>query len=260
MIADTVEHTNILGVRVSAVNLDSALATIEQWIGKREHRYVCATTVHGLLESQRDAELRRIHNQAGLVMPDGMPLVWISRLKGQRRVERVCGPDLLPALSRRSEQRGYRQFFYGGTPQVAKMLVDRLRDAHPDLQIAGIYAPPFRRLTTEEDAAVVALINASQADIVWVGLGAPKQERWMAEHLGRLDAPVMIGVGAAFDFHAGVKRRAPRWMQRSGLEWTFRLASEPRRLWRRYLVGNPKFVWLVLQQMLLRRDRSSPEA
>jgi len=243
-------RANILGVGVSAINMEMALSTIEDWIARRESHYVCTTGVHGVMESQRDEELRHIHNTAGLVTPDGMPLVWLSRLIGFREVERVYGPDLLLAVCERSAQRGDRHFFYGGAPGVADKLGVRLQSRFPGLQVVGVYSPPFRPLTPEEDRGVVELINAARPDLVWVGISTPKQERWMAAHVGRLTAPVFIGVGAAFDFHAGLKKQAPRWMQKSGLEWFFRLLMEPRRLWRRYLTNNPWFLWLVLLQVL----------
>jgi N-acetylglucosaminyldiphosphoundecaprenol N-acetyl-beta-D-mannosaminyltransferase len=188
-----------------------------------------------------------------LVTPDGMPLVWLSRLMGFRDVERVYGPDLMLAVCERSTARGYRHFFYGGAPGVAEKLVVRLQSRFPGLQVAGIDSPPFRHLTLQEDRAVVEHINTARPDIVWVGIGTPKQERWMAMHVGQLSAPVLIGVGAAFDFHAGLKKQAPRWMQRSGLEWSFRLMTEPRRLGRRYLINIPWFLWSVLLQALSRQ-------
>jgi exopolysaccharide biosynthesis WecB/TagA/CpsF family protein len=246
----TIPRANILGVGVSAVDMAMTLRAIEGWIARREPHYICVTTVHGVMESQRDENLRRIHNAAGLVTPDGMPLVWLSRLMGFRHVERVYGPDLMLALCERSTAKGYRQFFYGGGPGVAEKLAVRLQSRFPGLKVAGTCSPPFRPLTAEEDRAVVERINAAQPDIVWVGISTPKQERWMAEHVGRLSAPVLVGVGAAFDFQAGLKRQAPRWMQKSGLEWLFRLLMEPRRLWRRYLLNNPWFLWLILRQAL----------
>jgi N-acetylglucosaminyldiphosphoundecaprenol N-acetyl-beta-D-mannosaminyltransferase len=254
---------NVLGVRVSAIDMEMAVRTIEDWVARREAHYVCVTGVHGVMESHRDKSLRDIHNAAGLVTPDGMPLVWLSRLMGFRHVERVYGPDLMLAVCKRSATQGYRQFFYGGAPGVAEKLAARLQSRFPGLQMAGVYSPPFRPLSPEEDKAVVEHINAAKPDIFWVGMSTPKQERWMAEHVGRLSAPVLIGVGAAFDFHAGLKRQAPRWMQRSSLEWLFRLLTEPRRLWRRYLINNPWFIWLVLLQALgrpLSRQESRPGA
>jgi N-acetylglucosaminyldiphosphoundecaprenol N-acetyl-beta-D-mannosaminyltransferase len=248
--ATTLPRTNILGIRVSAITMEMAVGTIEEWIVRREPHYVCVTGVHGVMESQRDEALRRIHNAAGLVTPDGMPLVWLSRLSGFRYVQRVYGPELMLAMCERSAKQGYGQFFYGGAPGVADKLANRLQLFFPNLRISGVFSPPFRPLSPEEDEAVIKRVDAAQPDIVWVGLSTPKQERWMSDHVGRLKAPVLIGVGAAFDFHAGLKKQAPYWMQRSGLEWLFRLLTEPRRLWRRYLINNSWFLWLILLQAL----------
>jgi len=246
-------RVDVLGVGVSPITMEQALGTIDDWITAGTPRYVCVTGVHGIMESQRDDQLRRMHNAAGLVTPDGMPLVWWSRRCGFRGTERVYGPDLLLACCERSMTAGYRHFFYGGAEGVADRLVQRLRRRFPDLAVAGTLSPPFYALTPSEDEQIVARINETLPDIVWVGLSTPKQEYWMAQHRDRLDAPVLIGVGAAFDFHAGLKRQAPRWMQQRGLEWAFRLACEPRRLWRRYLVNNPAFAWLTLLHLLQAR-------
>jgi N-acetylglucosaminyldiphosphoundecaprenol N-acetyl-beta-D-mannosaminyltransferase len=247
-------RVNILGVGVSAITLLRAVSILEEWIASGTKQYVCVTGVHGVMESQRDQELRRIHNEAALVTPDGMPLVWISRLKGHRGVGRVYGPDLMLAFCEASEKKRYRHFFYGGGDGVAERLASRLKERFPGLAIAGILCPPFRPLEPDEDNETVGYINQTRPDIVWVGLSTPKQERWMRAHVGRLSAPVLVGVGAAFDFNAGLKPQAPRWMQRAGLEWFFRLVKEPRRLWRRYLFNNPPFVFLVgLQALGLRR-------
>jgi len=244
-----IPRVDVLGVGVSAVDMDGAIEVVDGWITAGDRRYVCVTGVHGVMESQRDEELRRIHNAAGLVTPDGMPLVWLSKWRGWRNTTRVYGPDLMLALCEHSLTTGYRHFFYGGDEEVGQRLVRRLQKRFPGLVVAGAYAPPFRPLTAGEEEAIVERINESAPDIVWVGLGTPKQERWMAAHVDRLTAAVLIGVGAAFDFHAGTKRQAPLWMQRSGLEWLFRLAQEPRRLWKRYLVNNPVFIWLALVQI-----------
>jgi N-acetylglucosaminyldiphosphoundecaprenol N-acetyl-beta-D-mannosaminyltransferase len=250
------ERVNILGVGISPLTRAQALATIEGWIAQGERQYVCVSGIHGVMESQRDERLRAIHNAAGMVTPDGMPLVWLSRMRGFKYVERVYGPDLLLACCERSVTTGYRHYFYGGGAGVPERLMERLQSRFPGLQIAGGYSPPFRALSAEEDADVVRRINAARPDVVWVGLSTPKQERWMSEHRDRLTAPVFVGVGAAFDFHAGLKRQAPRWMQRSGLEWLFRLWTEPRRLWRRYLRNNPLFVWhIALQSLGVRQYR-----
>jgi N-acetylglucosaminyldiphosphoundecaprenol N-acetyl-beta-D-mannosaminyltransferase len=242
------KRVNVLGVGVSAVSMQQALDTIAGWVDTREPHYVCVSGVHGVMESHRDEGLRRIHNAAGLVTPDGMPLAWLGRAFGGAHVERVYGPDLMLECCDAFAARGYRHFFYGGAAGVPERLAARLRERIPSLQVAGCHSPPFRALTSEEDDALVRRINESAADVVWVGLSTPKQERWMHAHVARLTAPALIGVGAAFDFHAGLKRQAPRWIQRSGFEWLFRLVTEPRRLWRRYLRNNPEFVVRVLMQ------------
>lgn len=241
---------NVLGVGVSAVDMDATLHLMRTWIEAHQPQYMCIRDVHGVMQCQRDRELRSIHNRAGLVTPDGMPLVWIARLHGHRHVERVYGPDLLLEACRLSRETGWRHFFYGGGDGVAEDLAERLREKFPHLEVAGTFSPPFRPLTAEEDASVCRRIRDTRPDIVWVGLGTPKQEHWMAEHVDKLGAAVLVGVGAAFDFHSERKPQAPRWMQRSGLEWLFRMLSEPRRLGPRYLRNNPAFLWLILLQSL----------
>jgi N-acetylglucosaminyldiphosphoundecaprenol N-acetyl-beta-D-mannosaminyltransferase len=242
---------NVLGVYVSAVNLDLAAQRIESWVKRRSERhYVCITGVHGVMESQDNPELKRIHNAAGMVTPDGMPMVWANKLRGNSHVSRVYGPDLMLRVCSEGVAKSYRHFFMGGAEGVADLLAKKLNEKFPGMQVAGTFCPPFRKMTDEEDRALNEQINASRADIVWVGLSTPKQEFWMDGHVGKLDAPVLIGVGAAFDFHAGLKKQAPRWMQKSGLEWFFRLCTEPRRLWKRYLRNNPRFVWRFSLQLL----------
>ena len=252
----TLPSYDLLGVRVSAVSMAMAVDAIDTWIRPRDEaqesdealpgRYVCITGVHGVMESQRDPDLREIHNNAAMVTPDGMPLVWLGWRAGQKHMTRVYGPDLLLEVCGVSAERGYRHFFFGGGDGVADLLASRLRNRFPGLDVVGTHCPPFRPQTEAEQAAVADEISASDADIVWVGLSTPKQERWMAEMAPRLPGKVMIGVGAAFDFHAGLKPQAPKWMQRSGLEWLFRLSSEPRRLARRYLKNNTLFVLRLL--------------
>lgn len=249
--------SNILGVRVSAINMGLALETIDGWIRRREENYVCVTGVHGIVESYRRDDLRKIHNGAGLVVPDGMPLVWLSRMNGYPWVNRVYGPDLMLALCELSLQKGYKHFLYGGGPGVPELLAERLTERFPGLNIADVYSPPFRVLSAAEDEAISERIRQSGAEVVWVGLSTPKQELWMAQHIKRLKPAVLIGVGAAFDFHAGLKKQAPRWMMRSGLEWLFRLGCEPVRLGPRYLRNNPLFVCLLMQQMLRIRIRGA---
>lgn len=247
---ETPPRVNILGVGISAVNMEQALAIIDRWIANRDPHYVCVSTVHGVVECQRDEAVRRALNSSGLTTPDGMPLVWISRLRGFRHVRRVYGPDLMLAVCERSVARGYRHYLYGGHPGVAELLKVRLERRFPGVHIVGVDCPPFEPLTPEEDERAVQRMNAAHPDIVWVGMSTPKQDLWAAAHVGRLSAPVIIAVGAAFDFVSGRKRQAPRWMRNSGLEWLFRLLQEPRRLWRRYLIYNPLFIWLLLGQWL----------
>jgi N-acetylglucosaminyldiphosphoundecaprenol N-acetyl-beta-D-mannosaminyltransferase len=238
----------VLGVRVAAVTLAKTCETIQAWIGNRSRKYICVTGVHGVIESFRNNDLKDIHN-AGMPVPDGMPLVWVGWAQGHGKTDRVYGPDLMLSLCDLSQQHGYGHFFYGGGPGVCDRLVNRLRDRYPALAVVGTHTPPFSDDVTNESEDVIGQINRSGADVVWVGLSTPKQERWMAAHRSRLNAPVLIGVGAAFDFHAGLKPQAPRWMQRSGLEWLFRLGTEPRRLWRRYLRNNPLFLFHIALQL-----------
>lgn len=246
-------RVNVLGVNVAAIDMDDATGLIESWIERRTPNYVCVTNVDGIMRSWRDERLRDVHNAAGVVTPDGMPLVWLAHFHGFRNVSRVYGPDLMLAMSELSARKGYRNFYLGGKPGTAQKLKATLTRDYPGLEVVGTVSPPFRPMTPEEDERLVGEINAARADIVWLGLSCPKQEWWMQGHLGRLTAPVMIGVGAAFDFLSGEKSQAPRWMQRSGTEWLFRLASEPRRLAGRYLRNNPAFLYLVLRQILTGR-------
>ena len=242
-------RVNILGVGISAINHEHAVREIERWIASGEKQYVNVCNVHTVMECQKDARLRRVVNNAGLSTPDGMPLVWLSVWHGHRNAGRVYGPDLMLALCERSQTTGHRHFFYGGAPGVADRLARRLQARYPGLIVAGTYTPPFRPVDAEEDRAVLDAIDAAAPDIVWVGLGTPKQDYWVSRHRAVLSAPVLIAIGAAFDFHAGLLRQAPRWMQRRGLEWLFRLVQEPRRLAFRYLVYNPLFVLKVAIQV-----------
>jgi N-acetylglucosaminyldiphosphoundecaprenol N-acetyl-beta-D-mannosaminyltransferase len=241
---------NILGVGIHAITMAQAVDQISSWLETRARQYVSVCTVHTVMECQRAAAVRQAVNGAGLATPDGMPLVWLGRWQTNLNVTRVYGPDLMLALCQASQPRGYAHYFYGGLSGVPELLAERLAQRFPGLKIAGTYSPPFRPLTAAEDDRLVEQINHSQADVVWVGLGTPKQDLWMAAHRTLLTAPVLIGVGAAFDFHTGRIPQAPPWMQHAGLEWLFRLWQEPKRLWYRYLVYNPLFVALVLGQIL----------
>jgi N-acetylglucosaminyldiphosphoundecaprenol N-acetyl-beta-D-mannosaminyltransferase len=243
-----IPRVDVLGVGISAIDMDQAVAEISRWVEEREQHYVCVTGVHGVMEAQRDVELLRMHNRSGLTTPDGMPMVWAGHWAGARHMRRVYGPDLLLALCAVAEQRGWSSYFFGAAEGVPERLVERLTSRFPGLKVVGCMSPPFRPLTVEEDGATVEHINRAGPDIVWVGLSTPKQERWMAAHLDRLSATVLVGVGAAFDIHAGLLPQAPRWMQRMGLEWFYRLLREPRRLWRRYFANNPRFVIRILRR------------
>jgi N-acetylglucosaminyldiphosphoundecaprenol N-acetyl-beta-D-mannosaminyltransferase len=242
-------RSNVLGVGVIPTTLEQAVATIERWRDEGRRDYVCCVSVHGIVTAQRDALVRDALNRAGLATEDGVPLVWWSRWTGAPRARRVCGPDLLEEMCERAGASGHRHYFYGSTPETIELLVTRLRQRYPTLTIAGYSSPPFRALTDEEDAAAVAEINATRPDYVWIGLGMPKQEKWMASHVGRVEAAALLGVGAAFDFSAGTVARAPGWMQRTGLEWLFRLICEPRRLARRYLIDNLVFIAYAFMQL-----------
>jgi N-acetylglucosaminyldiphosphoundecaprenol N-acetyl-beta-D-mannosaminyltransferase len=244
------ERGNILGVGVSAINMQQALDSIDRWIKTREPHYVCVTPAHAVMDCYKSSELRQIYNASGLTTPDGMAIVWLLKWQGFHKVERVYGPDLLQAVCQQSLTNGYSHYFYGGDVGVAERLSQKLVQKYNGLRIVGLESPPFRELTFEEDQAAVERIFAAKPDIVWIGIGSPRQERWMVDHIKRVGAPVMIGIGAAFDFVSGNKPQAPLWMQRNGLEWFFRLINEPERLWRRYLLNYPRFTMLVLLQLM----------
>lgn len=237
-----VPAVSILGVPVSRVDMAAAVATIGRWIETRASAFVCALDVHSLMRAQDDAEHMAALRGAAMVTPDGQPVVWAARARGTGDMSRVCGPDLLPQVCAASVARGWKHYFYGGADGVASDLAERLQAKHPGLAVVGTDCPPFRALSTAEQEAALARIRASGAQILWVGLGCPKQEKWMLANRDKLPGVVMIGIGAAFDFHVDRVRRAPRWMREGGLEWLHRLMSEPRRLWRRYLVMAPRFV------------------
>ncbi len=242
-----IPRVDVLGVGISAIDMGMAIDEITRWIDTGERHYVCVTGVHGVMESQDAPDLLRIHNESGLTTPDGMPMVWSARWAGAKHVERVYGPDLMAALCRRAAERGWTSYFYGGKDGVPELLAERLTDRYPGLKVVGTYSPPFRPLSEAEDAEIVSQINAVSPDLVWVGLSTPKQERWVADHVGRLGASALLAVGAAFDIHAGTLQQAPAPMQRAGLEWLYRIYREPRRLWWRYLRNNPRFVARIIR-------------
>jgi len=241
-------RVNVLGVAVSAVNLASALAIVADAVRTRRKGYICVTGVHGVMEAQADPAFRRILNGALLCTPDGMPMVWVGRWTGQGEMRRVYGPDLMLDVCAWGEQNACRHFFYGGAEGVAQQLAERMKARFPGMEIAGTFTPPFRPLNAGEERQFTEQVRAGRPDILWVGLSTPKQEKFMAEYLPKLDVTLMIGVGAAFDFLSGRVRQAPRWMQRSGLEWFYRFCQEPRRLAGRYLRNNPRFALKIFGQ------------
>ncbi len=238
------KYCDILGTKVLVTNMDETVATIEREIDSLRGSYICVGNVHTTVMAHDDERYRRVQREAAFVLPDGKPLSAYSKRHGFPEAERVTGPDLMGELFARDD--GLSHYFYGGSEETIALLRERLRERYPHMKIAGMVSPPFRPLTKEEDEEAVSAINRSGADIIWVGLGAPKQENWMHAHKGRVRG-VMIGVGAGFDYHAGNIRRAPAWMQRLSLEWLYRLMQDPKRLFKRYVVTNTRFLWLTLR-------------
>lgn len=247
----------MLGASIDTCSWGSAIGTILDWAAGRESRYVCICNVHSVITARADNELEIVINAADMATPDGMPVAWYMRKFGFPLQQRINGPDLMWRYCAEAENSGQSVFFYGSTGRTLGLLEARLEAAFPALRIAGMYSPPFRPLTDEEDRVLVEQINTSGAGVVFVGLGCPKQEKWMASHKGLIFS-VMIGVGAAFDYHAGTIKRAPLWVQNNGLEWLHRLMSEPRRLWRRYFVTNSLFVILATKKLVEKTLRKDP--
>jgi len=246
-----IKTIKILGIRFARINMENALKVIEGSIAKRRKFQVCVTNAYSLVLMQKDEKFKDITDSADLVVADGKSLVWISRLYGEPIPERVAGPDLAYELCKTSAKKGYNLFFLGSSPTISRKMVERLKKMFPSLQIVGAYSPPFKKqLLKRQNEKMIALINKVKPDVLFVGLGAPKQEKWIWKHKDELQVLVSIGVGAAFDFIAGTVKRAPRWMQKCGLEWFFRLCQEPGRLWKRYLIGNAIFLWLVLKEFI----------
>jgi N-acetylglucosaminyldiphosphoundecaprenol N-acetyl-beta-D-mannosaminyltransferase len=242
-------RANVLGIGVHAVDIDAAVATIAHAITTRTRGYICAAGVHGVIEAQRDLALREIYSRALLVVPDGMPTVWMGRLQGLRDMLRVFGPDLMLAAFASPALHGCSHFLYGGNEGVAEQLQAMLRRRFPQARIVGRYTPPFRPLNDAESASLCETVAIAKPDITWIGLSTPKQERFMAEYLPRLQTTVMIGVGAAFDFHTGRLKDSPAWVKQMGLQWLHRLAQEPKRLGKRYLTNNPRFLVRAFLQL-----------
>jgi N-acetylglucosaminyldiphosphoundecaprenol N-acetyl-beta-D-mannosaminyltransferase len=241
---------DVLGIPVSATTLSRASARIHAWAHDGQGRMVFIRDIHGVMQAQRNPELMRLHQMAAMVTPDGMPLVWVGKLRHQD-VDRTCGPDLMERVFADSAQTGLRHYLYGGKPGVAQKLKEVFKSKYPSVNVVGCDTPPFHPLSEDELATVAEQINRSCADVVWIGISTPKQELLMHDLLPRLHC-TLIGVGAAYDFLIGLIKRAPGWMQRSGLEWLWRLAYEPKRLWRRYLILAPQFVWLVFRVSLVK--------
>jgi len=246
-----IKKVNVLGIGISVLDQNRAREFLFDSARSGRRGYVTITNVHSVSEAQHDVELRQVLNNALLATPDGMPLVWMGWLQGHYSIRRVYGPDLVLNLCEHSRENGFSHFFYGGKPGVAAELADVLQRRFPGLHVAGTFSPPFGPLNKEELAALVNRVRRTQPDFFWVGIGMPKQEKFMAKYLSILpEAKIFIGVGAAFDFFTGRVRQAPRWMMHLGLEWLFRLFQEPKRLWRRYLIYNPLFIIRAVGQLL----------
>jgi N-acetylglucosaminyldiphosphoundecaprenol N-acetyl-beta-D-mannosaminyltransferase len=244
-----VKRVNVLGVGISVLNLTTAREVIAKAVAAKHKGYICVTGVHGVTEAQDNPAFRQVLNNSFLCTPDGMPMVWMGKFNGFREMGRVYGPDLMLELCRWSQNYPCKHFFFGGAPGVAEELKARLESRFPGLQVAGCYTPPFRPLNSDEETELKQMLQRTKPDIMWIGLSTPKQEQFMARYLSQLEVTLMIGVGAAFDFHSGRVKQAPRWIQRSGFEWLYRLCQEPRRLARRYLRNNPLFLARVFSQL-----------
>jgi N-acetylglucosaminyldiphosphoundecaprenol N-acetyl-beta-D-mannosaminyltransferase len=255
-----VERFDVLGVRVSITDMEAAVDCSDHLVRSGGRGYICVTGVHGIMESQADSELLGIHNRSFMTVPDGMPLVWLGKFHGNPRMGRVYGPDFMIQLCRRAATRGYKIFLYGGAEGVAQDLKTALQRKCPGLRVVGIYTPPFRPLSEVEEIALKNEVAECKPDIIWVGLSTPKQERFMAKYLPILNCKLIIGVGAAFDMHTGRINDSPDFLKVCGLQWLHRLCQEPKRLWRRYLINNPKFVYEVARQFMgLSKIESGPK-
>lgn len=239
---DQIPTCNIMGVNIAAINMEWLLDFTEKNIKELSGDYLCVSNVHTTVTSYDDPDYCAVQNGGIMAIPDGGPLSTVGRKRGFQNMERTTGPSYMGEILKLSAEKGYRHYFYGSTEETLEKLYQKLTASYPSIQIAGMYSPPFRPTTPEEDAAVVKRINETKPDFVWVGLGAPKQEKWMAAHQGVVEG-FMVGVGAGFDYFAGNIERAPEWMQKCNLEWFYRLMQDPKRLFKRYLVTNTKFIW-----------------
>lgn len=245
-----IEKVDILGTEISAVSLKSSVLAIEEMIARKQTGYICVCPVSSIVKANEDEEFRDILKKSLLATPDGKPVSWYMKSRGFKRVTRVCGRDLMRQIFLISRKKRYKHFFFGGTETTLSKLKNNLLKEFPWLDICGMYAPPFREKGEKENDEVISRIILSKPDIVWVGLGSPKQEKWMACNSYRINGAVSIGVGAVFNFYAGIVKSAPVWIQNIGFEWFFRLLCEPKRLWKRYLYGNTKFIYLVLKEAI----------
>ena len=250
---EELQHCEILKTNINVTNMSDTIKYIGGHLDDLRGKYICVSNVHTTVMSYENEEYRKIQNGAAMALPDGAPLSSYSRRKGYKQAQRVTGPDLMLELFAISKEKGYRHYFYGATEETLQSMKEVLERDYPGIQIAGMYAPPFRALTPQEDSQIVAKINEARPDFIWIGLGAPKQEEWMYQHMGQLQG-VLIGVGAGFDYLAGYIKRAPRWMQRMSLEWLYRLLQDPKRLWRRYFTSNVKFICLTRMDKKQRED------
>ena len=250
---EELQHCEILKTNINVTNMSDTIKYIGGHLDDLRGKYICVSNVHTTVMSYENEEYRKIQNGAAMALPDGAPLSSYSRRKGYKQAQRVTGPDLMLELFAISKEKGYRHYFYGATEETLQSMKEVLERDYPGIQIAGMYAPPFRALTPQEDAQIVAKINEARPDFIWIGLGAPKQEEWMYQHMGQLQG-VLIGVGTGFDYLAGYIKRAPRWMQRMSLEWLYRLLQDPKRLWRRYFTSNVKFICLTRMDKKQRED------
>lgn len=241
---EELQHCEILKTNINVTNMSDTIKYIGEHLNDLRGKYICISNVHTTVMAYENAEYRKIQNSAAMALPDGAPLSSYSRRRGYKQAQRVTGPDLMLELFAVSGEKGYRHYFYGATEETLQSMRKVIERDYPGMEIAGMYAPPFRTLTPQEDAEIVEKINESRPDFIWIGLGAPKQEEWMYRHMGQLQG-VLIGVGAGFDYLAGYIKRAPRWMQKMSLEWLYRLLQDPRRLWRRYFTSNVKFICLT---------------
>ncbi|MCI7171262.1 WecB/TagA/CpsF family glycosyltransferase [bacterium] len=237
----TIKTCRILGVNIAVTNMAQTVQYIENNLEELRGKYICVSNVHTTIMAHDNPAYRNVQNSAAIALPDGKPLSVVSRKRGYTEAERVTGPDLMGELFAR--ENGLKHFFYGDKEETLQILQQKLKEKYPDIQIAGMISPPFRSLSQEEEKAYIQQINDSGADIIWIGLGAPKQENWMYEHQGMFQG-VMIGVGAGFSYHAGLIKRAPEWMQKMSLEWFYRLMQDPVRLFKRYFTTNLKFILL----------------